>query len=92
LIKAATNFSHFLVATHLATAIVLFLFFFKDWVRIIGGLFRSLKTRRLVGDVYAKLGWLIIIATIPAGLLGLLLQKKLQVLFAAPRSWLLCSS
>lgn len=81
----APYFLTFLVATHLATAIVLFLFFIKDWVRIIQGFIRSIVKRRLEpGDVYARLAWLIVIATIPAGLLGLIFQKKLETLFAAP--------
>jgi undecaprenyl-diphosphatase len=76
----------FLVATHLATSIVLFGFFWKDWVRIISGIFRSIKNRYVdPADTYAKLGWLIVIATVPAGILGLLFQEKLQTLFASPR-------
>ena len=43
-------FLTFLVATHLATAIVLLGFFFKDWVRIIRGLFRSLQLREIRPD------------------------------------------
>lgn len=75
----------FLVATHFATALVLIGFFFKDWLLITGGIMRSLKTGRInTNDTYAKLGWLLIIATIPAGLLGLLLEKKLKLLFAVP--------
>jgi len=77
-------FLTFLVATHTATAIVLFLFFWKDWKRIIIGLVRSIKERK-IKDIDAKLAWLLIIATIPAGLLGLLFQKHLQALFASPQ-------
>ena len=40
-------FLAFLVATHLATAVVLFLFFLRDWLRIARGLGRSLRDRRL---------------------------------------------
>jgi undecaprenyl-diphosphatase len=81
----APFFLTFLVATHLATALVLFGFFFKDWMRIIGGFIRSFVTREIApGDVYARLAWLIVIATVPAGILGLLFQTKLQALFAAP--------
>ena len=76
----------FLVATHLATALVLLGFYFKDWVLIIKGIFRSLKLRRIdITDTYAKLGWLIIVSSIPAGILGLLLEEKLKDLFASPR-------
>ncbi len=80
------SFLIFLVATHLATAIVLFGFYFKDWMLIIKGVISSIKIREIKEtDVYAKLGWLIIIATIPAGILGLLFEDKLKTLFASPK-------
>jgi len=77
-------FLTFLVATHLATATVLFLFFWNDWKKIIGGLARSLKARYInPGDVHAKIGWLLVVGTIPAGLLGLLFQDALRKFFAS---------
>ena len=80
-------FLTFLVATHLATAIVLLGFFWRDWVRIVRGLGRSLREREIApDDVDAKLGWLLVVGTIPAGLLGLLLEHKLRSVFASPQS------
>jgi len=80
-------FLTFLVATHLATAIVLLGFFFKDWVRIVRGLGRSLRDRQIgADDKDAKLGWLLIVGTIPAGLIGLILEHSLRKLFASPAS------
>lgn len=82
----ASFFLTFLVATHTATALVLFAYFFKDWKRIIIGIFRSLKEREIKeSDADAKLGWLLVVATIPAGILGLLFQDELQSLFANPQ-------
>jgi undecaprenyl-diphosphatase len=77
-------FLTFLVATHLATALVLLGFFWRDWVRIVKGIGRSLRDREIGDDADAKLGWLIVVATIPAGILGLLLQDKLRAFFASP--------
>ncbi len=77
-------FLSFLVATHLATALVLLGFFWKDWVRIVKGVGRSLRDREIGADPDAKLGWLLIVGTIPAGILGLLLQDALRKLFASP--------
>ena len=75
----------FLVATHLATALVLLGFYYKDWLLIIKGIFHSLKIKRIdPADTYAKLGWLIVVASIPAGILGLLFEEKLKILFASP--------
>jgi undecaprenyl-diphosphatase len=79
----APYFLTFLVALHLATALVLLGFFWQDWVRIVKGLGRSLRDREIT-DPDAKLGWLLVIGTIPAGLLGLLLQDSLRKLFASP--------
>jgi undecaprenyl-diphosphatase len=78
-------FLTFLIATHLATAIVLLLFFLKDWVRIVKGLWRSLRMREIrEDDVDARLGWLLVAGTIPVGVIGLLLQEPLRKLFASP--------
>ncbi len=78
-------FLTFLVATHAATSLVLFIFFWKDWKRIILGLIRSLREREIKEtDSDAKLGWLLVTATIPAGILGLLFEDRLKILFASP--------
>lgn len=66
----------FLVALHLATALVFFLMFWKDWVRIIQGIWKK--------GAYGRLFWLLVIGTIPAGVIGLLFENKLAALFAAP--------
>jgi undecaprenyl-diphosphatase len=80
-------FLSFLVATHCATAAVLFVFFFKDWMRIFRGLGRSLRDREIgAEDADARLGWLLVVGTIPAGLLGLLLEHSLRSLFASAES------
>jgi undecaprenyl-diphosphatase len=80
-------FITFLVATHLATALVLLGFFWRDWVRIVKGLGRSLRDRGIdPADTDAKLAWLLIIGTIPAGILGLLLENKLRSVFASAAS------
>ena len=80
-------FLSFLVATHLATALVLLGFFWRDWVRIVRGLGRSLRDRGIdPGDADAKLAWLLVVGTIPAGILGLLLEHKLRSIFASPQS------
>jgi undecaprenyl-diphosphatase len=80
-------FVTFLVATHLATALVLLGFFRRDWWRIACGLGRSLRDREIApDDADAKLGWLLVVGTVPAGLLGLLLEHSLRDLFASAQS------
>jgi undecaprenyl-diphosphatase len=76
-------FLTFLVATHFATAIVLFVIFWQDWKRIIAGLFRSIGQREIRGTD-ERLGWLLVVGTIPAGILGLLFEHPLRKAFASP--------
>jgi undecaprenyl-diphosphatase len=75
----------FLVGTHAATALVLLGFFWRDWVRILKGLGRSLRDRE-IADSDAKLAWLLILGTIPAGILGLSLEHKLRSVFTSAES------
>ena len=80
-------FITFLVATHLATALVLLAFFWRDWVRIVRGMWRSLAERQVAPDnLDARLGWLLVVGTIPAGLLGLLFEDSLRSVFASAQS------
>jgi undecaprenyl-diphosphatase len=85
----------YIVALHVATALALAWFFRADWIRIIRGFFRSLprsvrlsaqhrRLRLAVADKDERLAWMIIFATIPVGLTGLLLEHTFRVLFAKP--------
>jgi len=73
----------FVVALHVATAIALLVFFREDWVRLIRAFFRTLRTRR-VESIDERMAWLLIIATIPVGVVGLALEHTLRTLFAKP--------
>jgi undecaprenyl-diphosphatase len=72
-----------LVAMHVATALALVLFFRKDWVRIIGGLWTSLRHRE-VRTPDQRLAWLLVLATIPVGLAGLLFESLLRDYLGRP--------
>jgi undecaprenyl-diphosphatase len=79
----------FLVALHVSTALALLWFFRADWIRIISGFIRSV--RRSIDDRQfsilgsdERLAWLIVIASIPVGLTGLLLEHTFRTLFAKP--------
>ena len=73
----------FVVGLHLATAVVLLGFYAREWWRLIAGFFRSLGRRRVVTDE-ERLAWLIVIATVPVGALGLVFEHQFRVLFAKP--------
>jgi undecaprenyl-diphosphatase len=74
------SFLSFMVILHLGTAVALFLFFRKDWCELIGGFLRA--GGRPVNSE-SRLMWRLIVGTVPAGLIGLLLEKKLRMLFGA---------
>lgn len=80
---AESPYLAFVVGLHLANAIVLVLFYAREWSRLIAGFIRSLIRRRVETDA-ERLAWLIVIATIPVGLLGVLLEHTFRVLFAKP--------
>jgi undecaprenyl-diphosphatase len=83
--QSSDGFVAFVVLTHFATALVLLGFFWRDWLSIATGIVRSLAMREIKPeDTYARIGWLLIVSTIPAGLLGLLFEQQLKLLFAAP--------
>jgi undecaprenyl-diphosphatase len=73
----------FIVGLHVATAAALLLFFWRDWVRIIRGFFTSLAHRRLETPD-ERLAWLIVVATIPVGLSGLLLEHLFRTTLGRP--------
>ncbi|WP_026421667.1 undecaprenyl-diphosphate phosphatase [Actinokineospora inagensis] len=73
----------FIVGLHVATAAALLVFFWRDWVRIVGGLVSSVRYRRLeTGD--ERLAWLIIAGTIPVGVFGLLLEHLFRTTLGKP--------
>ncbi|MEP6696415.1 MAG: undecaprenyl-diphosphate phosphatase [Pseudonocardiales bacterium] len=73
----------FIVGLHVATALALLAFFWRDWVRIIGGFFASLRYRR-VETPDQRLAWLIVLATIPVGVSGLLLEHLFRTTLGKP--------
>jgi undecaprenyl-diphosphatase len=73
----------FLVALHVGTALALLVYFRSEWIKIIGGLLGSVRERR-VTTPDARLGMLLIVATIPTGIVGLAFEHSLRTLFAKP--------
>src|ERR1700691_2220663 len=73
----ADYFLSFVVATHFATALTLFLVCWNDLEHIISGLLGAILKRDLgPTDTFAKLGLLLIVGTIPAGAAGFIFQKQ----------------
>jgi undecaprenyl-diphosphatase len=75
----------FVVGLHVGTALGLLAYYRKDWVAIVGGLLSSARDRKIVTPVQ-RLGWLLVIATIPAGVMGLAFEHFFRTQFAKPLS------
>ena len=80
---AESPYLAFIVGLHVATAIALLVYFWRDWVRIIRGFFTSIRDRG-VRTEDQKLAWMIILATIPVGVVGLLFEHAFRVIFGKP--------
>ncbi len=83
----------YIVGLHVATAIALLIYFWQDWIRIIRGFFASLRHfarpepgtgRWQLRSVNEKLAWMIILASIPVGLVGLKFEHEFRVFFGKP--------
>ena len=64
------------VALHLGTLIAVLAYFRRDLVRYAFGVVRSLRRRRL-GALDERLGWLIVIATLPAAAVGAAAERQI---------------
>jgi undecaprenyl-diphosphatase len=83
----------FIVGLHVATAIAMIIYFWRDWVRIIGAFFASVKhvispepgtVRWQPQTTDQMLAWMLIVATVPVGIAGVVLEHAFRVLFSKP--------
>ena len=72
------------VALHLGTLIAVVAFFWRDWVGLIGGFWRTLTARRKVDDREARLFWLVVFASVPGAIAGAALESQAESAFRAP--------
>ena len=78
-------FVPFLTLLHLGTAGALLILYRQDWARIAAGFVRA-ALRGRVKAPEERLGMLLLVGTVPAGVAGLLLEAPLKRLFASPRA------
>jgi undecaprenyl-diphosphatase len=71
------------VLLHVGSALGLLAYFWSDWVQIVRAFFRTLGTRRIETPT-ERLAWLIIVASVPAGIIGLALEHELRTITAKP--------
>jgi undecaprenyl-diphosphatase len=91
--KAESPYLAYIVGLHVATALAMIAFFWRDWVRIIGAFFASLRhvaapepgTRRWAPQgTDQTLAWMIILATVPVGIAGVALEHLFRTVFSKP--------
>lgn len=80
----APSFLPFLVMLHVGTALALLVYFWRDWWALLSSLLPS-DAHDQAGREQRRLLLLLVAGTIPAGLLGLLLEKRLAAVFGQYR-------
>ena len=75
-------FEAFDVALHAGTLLAIVLFFFKDWIKLIVGGYKQVVKKEKTFE--GKMFWYLVIATIPGGAIGFLLDKFLEDALTTP--------
>jgi undecaprenyl-diphosphatase len=73
----------YIVGLHVATAVALIIYFWRDWRRIVTGLVTSIVHRR-VRTPDQRLAWMLVVATIPVGLVGLFAEHWFRTTLSRP--------
>jgi undecaprenyl-diphosphatase len=81
--KPESPYLAFVVGLHVATALALLVYFWRDWVRIVTGFATSVRHRR-IRTADERLAWMIILGTIPVGVAGLLLEHTFRTVLGKP--------
>jgi undecaprenyl-diphosphatase len=82
--RASPPFLAFVVVLHLGTALALILFYRAQWYAIVRALVVSVIRGRLSDDRDERIGWRLVVATIPVGILGVIFEAPVRRLFGSP--------
>ncbi|MBV9403339.1 MAG: undecaprenyl-diphosphate phosphatase [Candidatus Eremiobacteraeota bacterium] len=77
------TFLAFVVVLHLGTAIALVIFYRREWVALVRALVKSIAKGRLSDDRDERIAWLLVVGTIPVGILGVYLESPVRNLFGS---------
>ncbi len=77
------TFLAFVTVLHLGTALALLLFYRRTWVRIVRAFIGSIVRGKISADPDEKIAWLLVVGTIPVGLLGVLLKDPVRKFFGS---------
>lgn len=83
--RSDPKFLAFVVVLHLGTAFALVAFYWKTWTRIVRALIAGIIRGKVGDDPSEKLGWLLIVGTVPVGILGVLLKDPVRQFFGSAR-------
>ena len=82
--EGSESFLAFVVVLHLGTALALIVFYRKDWLALTRAFVATIVRGRITADKDERTVWLLVAATIPVGVLGVLLESSVKKLFASP--------
>ncbi len=82
--RANPTFLAFVVVLHLGTALALIAYYRARWSAIVGAMVASVIRGRLSDDRDERVGWLLVVGTIPVGVLGVLFEDPVRALFGSP--------
>jgi len=82
--RSSPSFLAFVVVLHLGTAIALILYYRAEWCRIVRALVTSVVRGHLSDDRDERIGWRLVVGTIPVGILGVVFEATVRRLFGSP--------
>jgi undecaprenyl-diphosphatase len=84
--RSDPTFLAFVTVLHLGTALALVVFYRNTWVRIVRALVQSIIRGKVSSDPDERLGWLLIVGTVPVGLLGVILKDPVRQFFGSAQT------
>jgi undecaprenyl-diphosphatase len=72
------------VSLHLGTAVAILAYFWRDWVKLASAALRGIVEGRPFDNPQRKLAWLLVVGTVPAGIMGLLFEKQVEETLRSP--------
>ena len=91
--RSSSSFLAFVVVLHLGTALALIAYYRDEWYAIARALIASVVRGRLSDDRNERIGWRLVVGTIPVGILGVIFEAPVRRLSdRRPRLRSFCSS
>ncbi len=74
------------VLLQVATLTAVIIYYWNDLLQIFSSFIQGLADRKPFRDFYSRLGWYLILATLPAGIAAILFQDTLEKAFSSPKT------